>query len=104
MRWRQRIGFLIAVCLWAHGLTTLFSRFERQVVEGTHPCSRGSRLCTTVYVPTRGPASRPLRVVFLCHAPSGTRRHLDALGRELARRGFLAVAFDYGGHGDSEDR
>src|SRR5688572_941146 len=104
MRWRQRIGFLVAVCLWAHGLSALFSRFEGQVIEGTHTGSRGSRLATTVFAPAKTPNSRPLRAVVLCHAPTGTRRHMEALGRELARRGFLAVTFDYGGHGDSEDR
>ena len=47
------------------------------------------------------PAGRPLAGVVLVHGPARTRHDWDRLGDQLARRGFLAVAVDLRGHGES---
>ncbi len=38
----------------------------------------------------------------LCHGISCSKELMNTLGRDLARHGFVVLAFDYGGHGESE--
>lgn len=43
-----------------------------------------------------------LPAVLLCHGVEANKEVMGHLGVELARRGFAALAFDYGGYGESD--
>lgn len=57
----------------------------------------GVALAATVWEPP----GEPLAGIVLVHGPSRNRHDWDRLAERLAMRGFLAVAVDLRGHGDS---
>ena len=101
---RLRLVLLLAfVALAARGLAGALESVDGEIRGEILTTGAGHRIAATVYVPPAKPGTSP-RAVVLCHGISASRRHLDPMARELLRRGFLAIAFDFGGHGDSEDR
>lgn len=58
----------------------------------------GVPLAATVWEPP----GRPMAGVVLVHGPSRSRRDWDGLGQWLAGRGFVAIAVDLRGHGESQ--
>jgi pimeloyl-ACP methyl ester carboxylesterase len=95
------IPILAVLAALLRGGAALVATFDGNVRDEITANARGNRLSASVYEPT---GRTGLPAVVLCHGISASRRHMDPLARELARRGFLVVTFDYGGHGDSEDR
>jgi alpha-beta hydrolase superfamily lysophospholipase len=57
----------------------------------------GVSLAATVWEPP----GQPLAGIVLVHGPSRTRRDWDRLAEQLAMRGFVVIAVDLRGHGDS---
>ncbi len=49
------------------------------------------------------PPSTPVAGVLLCHGVEANKEVMSHLAAELARRGVLALAFDYGGYGESDE-
>ncbi len=64
--------------------------------------SEGSRLAADLYRPRGGSDARP--AILLCHGWGGTRDHLAKYARAFAASGFVALAFDYRGWGDSDGK
>ena len=62
----------------------------------------GVGLATTVYVPFEHPPHPgTFPAVMLFHGIGGNRKSLDAVARIFAMRGYVALTFDFRGHGDS---
>lgn len=51
-----------------------------------------------IYTPN---APKPHPTMLLCHGVNNSREMMAALGVELARNGIAAIAFDFGGYGES---
>ena len=68
--------------------------------------SEGTRLSGDLYEPDGLAAGERRPAVVLCHGWGGTKQHLNAikLPQRLAEAGFVALAFDYRGWGESESR
>lgn len=64
--------------------------------------SDGTRIAATVYEPAS--ASRPLPAIILSHGWGGTAAGLDSQAQAFAAAGYLAIAFDYRGWGESDSR
>lgn len=54
-----------------------------------------------LYRPIEATAERPCPAVVLVHGISGSKQMLSGIALELARNGFVALAIDLVGHGDS---
>jgi len=64
--------------------------------------SEGARLHAQVYYPKS--ASPPLPTIIMSHGWGGTAATLRSQATEFAQAGYLAIAFDYRGWGDSDGR
>lgn len=64
--------------------------------------SDGTRIAATVYEPAA--AARPLPTIILSHGWGGTAAGLDSQAQAFAAAGYLAIAFDYRGWGESDAR
>ena len=62
----------------------------------------GLELSATVYEPPEVSADEPAPVVTLIHGYTGERGTMSSFARELADRGYVAVAVDQPGHGVSD--
>lgn len=51
-----------------------------------------------IYTPN---VPKPHRTLLLCHGVNNSREMMAAIGVELARHGIAAIAFDFGGYGES---
>jgi dienelactone hydrolase len=67
--------------------------------------SDGTRLAGDVFRPRDVTAETRLPVIVLCHGWGGTKSHLNqAIAPRFAAAGFVVLAFDYRGWGDSDSR
>lgn len=57
------------------------------------------RLMSRIYIPKNSPAPYP--VMLLCHGINASKAVMEPLAVELARHGIAAIAFDFGGFGES---
>lgn len=92
-RWVEGSTLVLGVGLVALGLFRLSSHTEgierrTTTVDGTP---------VTVLVPA---TSRPAPAVVVAHGFAGSRTLMQAFSLTLARSGYVAVAFDFPGHGD----
>jgi len=60
----------------------------------------GVPIATTLHVPF-GHGSERYPAVMLFHGLGGTRQSVDAIARMLAQKGYVALTFDFRGHGES---
>ncbi|MGK7943241.1 MAG: alpha/beta hydrolase [Microcystaceae cyanobacterium] len=67
--------------------TIIFNNPSQQIIVGK------------VYLPKL--VKPPFPVVILCHGINNSKQHSHLLGVELARSGIAAIAFDFGGFGES---
>ncbi|MSV29481.1 MAG: hypothetical protein EXQ52_12180 [Bryobacterales bacterium] len=65
--------------------------------------SEGTRMSAEVYAP-RGSEGKRLPTVIMSHGWGGTTAMLRRQAVDIARAGYLTVAFDYRGWGESEAR
>ena len=65
--------------------------------------SEGVRLHADIYAPKASPA-RPLPTIIMSHGWGGTAAMLRPQASDFARAGYLVVAFDYRGWGESDSR
>ncbi|MCP2731724.1 alpha/beta hydrolase [Limnofasciculus baicalensis] len=56
-------------------------------------------LMSRIYIPKNSPVPYP--VMFLCHGVNASKAVMEPLAVELARHGIAAIAFDFGGFGES---
>lgn len=61
---------------------------------------RAQTLTGDFYLPAN--INEKLPAVLLCHGVEANKEVMGHLGVEFARRGFAALAFDYGGYGESD--
>ncbi len=66
--------------------------------------SEGTRLAGDLYFPDNLEAGDTLPTIVLCHGWGGVKRGLRRLGGKLAAEGYLVLAFDYRGWGESDSR
>src|SRR5262245_18247386 len=52
----------------------------------------------------RPPGEGPFPAVLLCHGVSDSKENDEPLSLAFAQRGFVALAADFGGHGESAAR
>jgi len=64
--------------------------------------SEGSRLAADLYVPEDGDGRCP--AVLLCHGWGGLKSGLAKYARLFAEHGYVSLAFDYRGWGESDGR
>jgi len=65
--------------------------------------SEGSRLAAVLLTPAAAPAPRP--AILLCHGWGGLKEHLiSSYATPFAEAGFVCLAFDYRGWGESDGR
>src|SRR5262249_9042439 len=55
---------------------------------------------TRLYLPAG--ATEPLPGVLLCHGVDNSKEQVEPLALAFAGRGFAALVFDFGGHGESD--
>src|SRR5262245_46677776 len=72
---------------------------ERQV----NIMSEGVRLHADIYSP-KSAAAGPLPTIIMSHGWGGTAAMLRTQATDFARAGYLVVAFDYRGWGESDSR
>lgn len=94
--------FLVLAALAAHAAASLAGRAPAPEREEVLLNRSGHRLAATIHAPA--PTATTLPAVVICHGVSARRRHMAPMARAFARAGHLTVSFDYGGHGESEDR
>lgn len=82
------------------GLCTIFNPSVGIKAESLAiPVDNTRHLVTRIYTPTTVPAPYP--VIILCHGVNNSKEMMTPLAVELARHGIAAVAFDFGGYGES---
>jgi len=59
------------------------------------------RLVGNVYRPVDTQIPKPLPGVLICHGVENNKEVVAHLAIEFARRGYVSIAFDYGGYGES---
>ena len=63
------------------------------------PINAKQNLITRIYTPKTTPKPQP--VMILCHGVNASKESMTPLAIELARHGIAAIAFDFGGYGES---
>jgi len=67
--------------------------------------SDGTRMAAHLYLPKNRPPGGALPAIVLCAGTGGTKEHTGGrLGPILAQHGYIALAFDYRGWGESDSR
>jgi dienelactone hydrolase len=96
--------FLLAFLLLALGgtLTRLEDSAGVRVQALPLGNSAGETIQATLYLP--GVPGRTVPGVLLCHGIDSSKEHLGPLAIAFAQRGFAALTFDFGGHGESYPR
>lgn len=89
-------AFNVAVLLWQSAFAADVEHRRADIL------SDGVRLTAHVYQPAK--ASGPLPVIVLSHGWGGTAAGLESQANAFAAAGYLAVAFDYRGWGESNSR
>jgi uncharacterized protein len=75
-------------------------------VEQVRFWSEGTRLAGDLYRPAQAAEGERRPGIVLCHGWGGTKAHLNQVGlpQALAEAGFVVLAFDYRGWGESESK
>ena len=92
----------LALILGAAALTQLIATrngFTRHDVRFSG--ASGQQLAATLYIPTGASPQRPAPAVLSIHAYLGSSASQSNLAIELARRGYVVLALDQPGHGQS---
>ncbi|HVS13172.1 MAG TPA: alpha/beta fold hydrolase [Thermoanaerobaculia bacterium] len=67
--------------------------------------SDGTRLAGDLFYPKSRAASEKLPAIVLCHGWGGTKQHLNQrIAPQFAAAGYVVLAFDYRGWGESDPR
>jgi pimeloyl-ACP methyl ester carboxylesterase len=70
-------------------------------VDVTFPTAEGTPIRATLAVPVGASASNPVPGVVVIHGLASSKEQMNGFTIELARRGFVVLAIDAAGHGDS---
>ena len=98
---RHRYKFLLSLLLLGVGLilSIIFNpTIGIEVKSITIKINSQQHLVTRIYSPTT-PAPHP--VILLCHGVNNSKEMMTPLAVEFARHGIAAIAFDFGGYGES---
>jgi len=98
---------LVLVCIFLLGVgiaATLNADFGSLDVKVISIPNQGQRMSGLLYRPHHATAENPLPAVVLAHGISNAKETVSGIALELARRGFVALAIDEVGHGNSEGR
>lgn len=95
MRLRIRVGIVAASLIAAVWSAATGAATGRRV---TFTTDDGIVIVATEW----DPAAAGRAAILLVHAPSRSRHDWDGVGEQLAERGFVALALDLRGHGESE--
>ncbi|EDX73880.1 hypothetical protein MC7420_5760 [Coleofasciculus chthonoplastes PCC 7420] len=87
--------FCVGVLLWT-GFQLTFGIESKSVAI---PINAKQNLITRIYTPKTTPKPQP--VMILCHGVNASKESMTPLAIELARHGIAAIAFDFGGYGES---
>ena len=93
------------LCVGVAGRTFLPApSLRKETVSFSDP--EGRRIAATAYRAESAPGDPrgegPMPAAVLCHGISCSKELMNTIGRDLARHGFSVLAFDYGGHGESD--
>ena len=95
---KRLLGALVAVLVFSAAPAAHAQAFSR--TDGVATMDDGVGIATTLYVPaTAGPGNLP--AVMLFHGLGGNRQSLDPIASRFADRGYVALTFDFRGHGQS---
>ena len=85
----------VALLLWTSFNLTLGIESQSVAI----PINTQQDLMTRIYTPKTTPKPQP--VMILCHGVNASKESMTPLAMELARHGIAAIAFDFGGYGES---
>jgi pimeloyl-ACP methyl ester carboxylesterase len=71
------------------------------IVDVTFPTAESVQIRATLAVPLGASSSNPVPGVVVIHGLASSREQMNAFTIELSRRGFVVLAIDTAGHGDS---
>ncbi len=107
---RGLLALLLGITLLAPGAraqsTTPSEPFKRRMISSFRAAgimSEGTRIAAEVYS-LKSLDGKRLPTIVLCHGWGGTARDLRPEGIAFARAGYLVVAIDYRGWGESDAR
>ncbi|GGA16218.1 alpha/beta hydrolase [Okeania sp. KiyG1] len=98
---RHRYGFLLSLLLLGTGLilSIIFNpTIGIEVTSINIEIDSQRNLVSRIYTPT---TAKPHPVILLCHGVNNSKEMMTPLAVELARHGIAAIAFDFGGYGES---
>jgi len=90
---------LFCICLGLLLWTRFQLTFDIEVQSVAIPINAKQNLITRIYTPKTTPKPQP--VMILCHGVNASKESMTPLAIELARHGIAAIAFDFGGYGES---
>ncbi|MBO3803841.1 MAG: alpha/beta fold hydrolase, partial [Candidatus Brockarchaeota archaeon] len=99
------LGLCLLLSIYFLGIGTAFLMdrdFGRVEVRMIAIPDVGKRISGLLYRPVGATPENPLPAVVLTHGISGSKQMVSGIALELAKRGFVALAIDLGGHGNSE--
>ena len=92
--------FILSGTLVASGIQNNWGSVN--VVEVDFRAEDGSWIKSTLSVPIYGSWSDPLPGVIIIHGSMANKEWMTGIGLELSRRGFVVLAIDANGHGNSD--
>ncbi|MEK6235978.1 MAG: lysophospholipase, partial [Planctomycetales bacterium] len=96
------IGLSATLFLMGIGLAARNATNSLAVESITLENAAGKTLRARLHLPTLREGLAP--GVLLCHGVNESKETMERLGQAFAREGFAALAFDFGGHGESYRR
>ena len=97
------IFLLVSVYLSGIGIAVIFDTdFGNLDVESVKIPDKGRQISGLLYRPAEATAETPLPCVVLVHGIIHSKEMVSGIALELARKGFVALAVDLAGHGNSE--
>lgn len=101
----SKVAILFAVVLLFCGATTLAYAAPGVNQRSINIYSDGTRLSADIFSPKDATEGEKLPAIVLCHGWGGVRSHLNrTYAPKFAAAGFVVLAFDYRGWGDSDSR
>ncbi len=102
MNFRHHIGLFLSLFILTIGMVISTGFYPINGIEAEsiaiHLDSQRS-LMSRIYIPKNSTAPYP--VMLLCHGINASKAVMEPLAVELARHGIAAIAFDFGGFGES---
>ncbi|MDK1022582.1 MAG: alpha/beta fold hydrolase [Candidatus Hydrogenedentes bacterium] len=90
---------------WAAGEETDVAGYPKIVKRAVEIWSDGTRLSADIFYPKDRKEGEKLPTIVLCHGWGGTKASLvRAIAPRFASEGYVVLAFDYRGWGDSDSR